>query len=60
MTLLQTWYHLSDYGIEEQVNDALSWMRFCGLQLEEDVPDHRGEYAAWEKPWVSQGRGKYL
>jgi transposase, IS5 family len=24
MTLLQTWYHLSDYGIEEQVNDTLS------------------------------------
>jgi transposase, IS5 family len=40
MTLLQTWYHLSDYGIEEQVNDTLSFMRFCGLQLEDDVPDH--------------------
>jgi IS5 family transposase len=24
MTLLQTWYNLSDYGIEEQVNDTLS------------------------------------
>ena len=33
-TLLQTWYHLSDYGIEEQVNDTLSLMRFCSLQLE--------------------------
>ena len=40
MTLLQTWYNLSDYGIEEQVNDTLSFMRFCGLQLEDDVPDH--------------------
>jgi IS5 family transposase len=27
-------------GIEEQVNDTLSFMRFCGLQLEDDVPDH--------------------
>ena len=40
MTLLQTWYNLSDYGIAEQVNDTLSFMRFCGLQLEDDVPDH--------------------
>jgi IS5 family transposase len=40
MTLLQTWYNLSDYGIEEQVNDTLSSMRFCGLRLEDDVPDH--------------------
>jgi transposase, IS5 family len=40
MTLLQTWYNLSDYGIEEQVNDTLPFMHFCGLQLEDDVPDH--------------------
>ena len=26
MTLLQTWYNLSDYGIEEQLNDTLSFM----------------------------------
>ena len=40
MTLLQTWYNLSDYGVEEQVNDSLSCMRFCGLQSEDEVPDH--------------------
>ena len=40
MALLQTWYNLSDYGVEEQVNDSLSCMRFCGLQLEDEVPDH--------------------
>ena len=40
MCLLQTWYNLSDYGIEEQVNDVLSFMRFCDLQLEDEVPDH--------------------
>ena len=40
MALLQTWYDLSDYGVEEQVNDSLSFMRFCGLQLEDQVPDH--------------------
>jgi IS5 family transposase len=57
MTLLQTWYNLSDYGVEEQVNDTLSFMRFCGLQLEDDVPDHSvvcrfrkalSESGAWE------------
>ena len=40
MPLLQPWYNLSDYGIEEQGNDTLSFMRFCGLKLEDDVPDH--------------------
>ena len=40
MCLLQTWYKLSDYGLEEQVNDSLSAMRFCDLQLEDDIPDH--------------------
>jgi IS5 family transposase len=40
MTLLQPWYNLSDYGVEEQVNDSLSCMHFCGLQLEDEVPDH--------------------
>jgi IS5 family transposase len=52
MTLLQTWYNLSDYGIEEQVNDTLSFMRFCGLQLEDDIPDYfrkaLNESGAWE------------
>ena len=28
MCLLQTWYGLSDYGVEEQVNDFLSFMAF--------------------------------
>ena len=40
MTLLQTWYNLSDYGIEEHVNDTLSFMRFCGLELEDELPDN--------------------
>jgi len=40
MLLLQTWYRLSDPGVEDMVNDNLSAMRFCGLQIEDDVPDH--------------------
>lgn len=40
MSLLQTWYGLSDERVEEMVNVNLSAMTFCGLQLEDDVPDH--------------------
>lgn len=40
MQLLQTWYKLSDPGVEDFVNDSLGAMRFCGLHLEDDVPDH--------------------
>ena len=40
MQLLQIWYQLSDPGVEDLVNDSLSAMRFCGLDLEDDVPDH--------------------
>lgn len=40
MMLLQTWYGLSDPGVEDMVNENLSAMQFCGLQLEDAVPDH--------------------
>jgi IS5 family transposase len=40
MSLLQTWYGLSDYEVEERVNDSLSFMKFLGLSLEDEVPDH--------------------
>ena len=40
MTLLQTWYGLSDYEIENQVNDRISFMKFCELSFEDTVPDH--------------------
>ena len=40
MSLLQTWYGLSDYEVEERVNDSLSFMQFVGLTLEDSVPDN--------------------
>lgn len=40
MCLLQTWYGLSDYEIEAQLNDSLSFSKFCGLSLEQSAPDH--------------------
>lgn len=38
--LLQQWYGLSDPGLEEALFDRLSFRRFVGLSLDEDVPDH--------------------
>ncbi|MDP2693177.1 MAG: IS5 family transposase [bacterium] len=40
MQLLQIWYNMSDPSVEDFVNDSLGAMRFCGLQLEDSVPDH--------------------
>ncbi|MBK9212219.1 MAG: transposase [Saprospiraceae bacterium] len=38
--LTKTWYGLSDYEIEDRLNDSISFSRFCGLQLNESSPDH--------------------
>jgi transposase, IS5 family len=38
--LLQSLYGLSDRELEEALCDRLSFRRFCGLSLEEGVPDH--------------------
>jgi len=40
LLLLQQWYVLSDPGLEEAVDDRLSFRRFAGLPLDEGVPDH--------------------
>lgn len=41
MLLLGVWNgSLSDRQVEEMVNENLSAMRFCGLALEDSVPDH--------------------
>jgi transposase, IS5 family len=37
--LLQQWYRLSDRDLEEALADRLSFRRFCGLGLEDAVPD---------------------
>lgn len=39
MLLLQHFYNLSDPEVESQVNDRLSFRRFCGLTLSEAAPD---------------------
>lgn len=40
MSLLQTWYGLSDYEVEDRINDSISFSTFCGLTLEQVAPDH--------------------
>lgn len=38
--LLQAWYNLSDYALEEILDDRLSFRRFVGLSVSEKAPDH--------------------
>jgi IS5 family transposase len=38
--LLQQWYGLSDPGLEEGLDDRLSFRRFCGIPLDQKTPDH--------------------
>lgn len=38
--LLQQWYGLSDPALEDALTDRLSFRRFIGLGLSEQVPDH--------------------
>lgn len=38
--LLQSWYNLSDYSLEEALDDRLSFRRFIGLSVGEKAPDH--------------------
>ena len=40
MSLLQTWYGLSDYEVEDRVNDSISFGYFCGLTINQVAPDH--------------------
>jgi transposase, IS5 family len=37
--LLQAWYGLSDADLEYRLGDSLSFTRFVGLSLEDEVPD---------------------
>ena len=40
MSLLQTWYGLSDYEVEDRINDSISFSYFCGLKINQVSPDH--------------------
>lgn len=38
--LLQAWHSLSDYALEEALDDRLSFRRFVSLSVSEKAPDH--------------------
>jgi IS5 family transposase len=38
--LLQSWYELSDQETENALLDRISFSRFAGISLSEEVPDH--------------------
>lgn len=38
MGLLQTWFGLSDYKVEDRVNDSVSFSCFCDLHIDRVVP----------------------
>jgi len=40
MCLLQNWYGLSDYEVEDRINDSISFSYFCGMTIEQASPDH--------------------
>jgi len=40
ISLLQTRYNLSDYEVEDQINERLSFNNFIGLSLDDTVLDH--------------------
>ena len=40
MSLRQAWYGLSDYEVEDRVNDSISLGYFCGLTIGSIAPDH--------------------
>lgn len=40
LLLLQRWYNLSDPGLEEALNDRISFIRFSGFSLVSSLPDY--------------------
>ena len=40
MYLLQSWYGLSDYEVEDRINDIISFGYFCGMTIEQVTHDH--------------------
>lgn len=38
--LLQSWYNLSDYELEESLDDRISFRRFAGFDITDKLPDH--------------------
>lgn len=57
--LIGAWFNLSDPGLEAALDDSLSFRRFCGLSLEQDVPDH-STLCRFRQKLEAQGRSAEL
>jgi IS5 family transposase len=47
--ILQRYYNLSDEQVEYPINDRMSFMRFLGLTIADDIPDSRTVWAFREQ-----------
>ncbi len=52
--LIQTWYQLSDYQMEEQLGFNIMFLWFCHLSLENPVPDH-STICRWRSRFSDKG-----
>lgn len=57
--MLQQWYEASDEAMEEALWDRVSFKRFVGLALEDDVPDH-STMSRFRKEVSERGLGRRL
>ena len=57
--LLQQWYDASDEGMEEALWDRVSFKRFVGLGMEDEVPDH-STISRFRKEVTDRGLGRRL
>ncbi len=57
--VLQQWYDASDEAMEEALWDRISFKRFVGLAIEDDVPDH-STISRFRKEVTELGLGRRL
>lgn len=58
--LLQQWYNLSDRDAEFQINDRLSFRKFLGLGIEDNIPDSAAIENFRHFIWEEHNIGKEL
>jgi IS5 family transposase len=57
--LIQSWYKLSDYQMEEQLGFNIMFLWFCHLSLENPVPDH-STISRWRSRFSDKGINERL
>ena len=57
--LIQSWYKLSDYQMEEQLGFNIMFLWFCQLSMENPVPDH-STISRWRSRFSEKGINEKL